>query len=216
MIQRGDFIRLNYTGKLPDGTVFDTTKQDVAKRAGIDATKGFSPVVICVGQRMLVPGLDDALIGKSTTAHFSVALQPDAAFGHKDPKLLRIIPLTQLRQQQITPYPGLRLNIDGSYGVVRSVSSGRTVVDFNHPLASQEITYDVEALGVVDSTEEQVAALLEPLGVPHKRISVHDTRAVITLPRLLPQPMLTALQERITGLTNVQTVAFEQGTPPKE
>lgn len=209
MIQQGDFVKLNYTGKLQNGMPFDSTHPDVAEKIG---AKNKGPVTICVGQHMLIPGLDEALIGKS--GKFSVTIQSEKAFGRKDPKLLKIIPTKQLLQQQIRPYPGLPLTIDGEYGVVRSVSPGRTVVDFNHPLASQEVTYDVEILGVIENEKEQVQALLEPLGIPHESVHVHEGKAIIKLPQLLPQPMLDALNDRITKLTKVKTVSFEQGTAP--
>jgi FKBP-type peptidyl-prolyl cis-trans isomerase 2 len=210
MAKVGDFIKLNYTGKLQDGTVFDTTDAALAKKIG---AKKSGPVTICVGQRMLIPGLDAALVGKS--GKFTVTLQPEAAFGQKDPKLLKIVPTAQLLKQGIRPQPGMRLNIDGDYGVVRSAAPGRTVVDFNHPLASQEITYDVEILGKVEDTKEQITALLEPIGVPFNEIHITKDAATIHVPQMFPGPVLEALQERITKLTTIKTVSFEQGTKPK-
>jgi FKBP-type peptidyl-prolyl cis-trans isomerase SlyD len=215
VIQSGDFVKIHYTGKLSDGAVFDTTDPAVAKAEGLEGTKELLPVTICVGQSMLVPGLDAALIGKPV-GRFSVTLSPDSAFGRKDPKLIRIIPVTQLHAQQINPYPGLRLNVDGRYGVVRSVSSGRAVVDFNHPLASQEITYDVDVLAIVEERTEQVKALLSAAGLPFTAVHAEDERAVVTMERMLPQPLLDALQGRIATLTGIKTVSFEAGTPPAQ
>jgi FKBP-type peptidyl-prolyl cis-trans isomerase 2 len=209
MIKKGDFIKIHYTGKLQDGTIFDTTNGEVAKKVHLSGTRQFKPAIICIGERMLIPGLDDAMVGK--TGNFSVTLAPEHAFGKKDPKLLRIIPTTQLHKQQIKPVPGLQLNIDGNHGVVRTTSSGRTVVDFNHPLANQEITYDVEIIGKVEDKHEQIRALLDPLHIPYEEVKVEGTNALIKLPQLLPQPIMQALQERITQHTGLKTVSFEQG-----
>lgn len=213
MIKNGDFIKLHYTGKLSDGMVFDTTNAVDAKNAGMDGTRDFAPITICVGQHMLLPGLDEQLIGKDFGKH-TIHLSPDKAFGKKDPKLLKIIPTEQLHAQQINPHPGLRLNIDGSYGVVRSTSSGRTIVDFNHPLASQEVTYDVELIEKVTDHTAQVKALLAPVGIPYESVTVTDESVVIKLPQLLPQPLMDALQKHIVSLTGLKTVTFEQGTAP--
>jgi FKBP-type peptidyl-prolyl cis-trans isomerase 2 len=211
MIQKGDFVKLTYTGRLSDGAVFDTNDAAVAKKEGLAGTKEHKPITICVGERMLVQGLDDELVGRSGT--FTVTLKPEHAFGKKDPKLLRIIPTKQLLDQKIQPHIGLRLNIDGNYGIVRSVAPGRTVVDFNHPLASQEVTYDVNVLEIVDDLKAQVQALLVPLHL-HEEVTVQGDAVTIKLPQLLPKPLLDAIQNKITALTKIKTVSFEQGQQP--
>jgi FKBP-type peptidyl-prolyl cis-trans isomerase SlyD len=214
MIQTGDFVKLHYTGKLSDGTVFDTTREEVAKAAGIEGTRGYHAATVCVGQRMVITGLDDALIGRTGT--FSVTLQPDAAFGRKDAKLLKIVPTNQLLKQQIRPRPGMRLNIDGQYGVVRTASPDRTVVDFNHPLASQEVTYDVEILEIVSDPAAQVKAIIDPVSLPYEAVIVDGKNVTIKVPVLYPPQIQQAVTDRITRLTSITTVSFEQGTRPAQ
>jgi FKBP-type peptidyl-prolyl cis-trans isomerase 2 len=213
-MKNGDFVRLHYTGKLPDGTIFDTTDAEVAKKAGIDGTKKFHPVTICVGQGMLLKGLDEELLKHD--ASFTATIPSEKAFGKKNPELLKIIPTMQLHKQQINPQPGMQLNIDGAYGIVRSSSSGRTVVDFNHPLASQDVTYDVRIMAKVDDPQEQIEALIDALGLPYESVAVAQGSATIKLPQLYPQPVLQAVQDRIGKLTSVKTVSFEQGTKPEK
>jgi FKBP-type peptidyl-prolyl cis-trans isomerase 2 len=209
MVKNGDFIKINYTGKRSDGSVFDTTVESVAKTAGIPSRKPFKPAIICVGQGMLIKGLDAALIGKSGS--FSVTIPAGQAFGKKNPDLVHIVPEKDLLAQQIHAVPGLELNIDGKYGIVRSVSAGRIVVDFNHPLADHDVTYDVEILGQITELKEQVKALLDPIGIPYKELQITDKKVLIKLPQLLPQPVMQTLNDRITTLTATKTVAFEQG-----
>jgi FKBP-type peptidyl-prolyl cis-trans isomerase 2 len=213
MVKNGEFVKLNYTGS-SKGKVFDTTLPKIAKDAGISSRKEFKPVVICVGEGMLLKSLDKAIVGK--TGSFSIDIPAGQAFGKKNPELLKIVPEKQLHAQQIKPLPGLELNIDGKYGIVRSVSPGRVVVDFNHPLAGQDVTYDLEILNIVTDAKEQIEALLTPLGVPHLGISVEGTKALIKVPQMLPPQIMTALNERITKLTTVKTVSFEQGVKPKK
>ncbi len=212
MIQSGDFIKIHYTGKLQDGIVFDTTDAAVAAKVGFEG-KNFKPVIICVGQHMLVKGLDAALIGKNV-GKFSVHIPAEKAFGAKDPRLVRIIPVTQLHKQNIKPVVGLRLNVDGSYGVVRSVSSGRTVVDFNHPLASQDITYDVEVLAIVEELGVQIGSLLDAAGIPHRDIKVTGDHVSIMFAQMLPKQLLDALTDKFTTLTRCKTVSYESGERP--
>lgn len=213
MIQRGDFLKLHYTGILSDGTVFDTTDSAVAKKHGLEGTRPPHPVTICVGEGMLLRGLDEALIGR-TVEKFRVELNSDAAFGKKRGDLLRIIPTQQLRQQQIVPHVGLQLNIDGNFGIVRSTGAGRTVVDFNHPLASQDVVYEVDVLSHVEDVAEQVSAILANIGIPNGGVRIEDARAFIRLHAIPPKPLLDHLTSRIVGLTKITAVTFEAGKAP--
>jgi len=214
MIKNGDFIKLHYTGKLPDGRVFDTTSESIAKANGLAGTqKKFHPVAVVVGERMLLAGLDESLVGKQP-GKYTVTLPSEKAFGKKDPKLQRIVPAQELRKQGIVARPGMPLTIDGEYGVVRSAGAGRVVVDFNHPLADHDVSYDVEILGTVTDTKERVEAVLDAAGIPHTKVTATATSTVIGLPAMPPQPILDAIQQRVTKLTGIHTVTFEQGTKP--
>ena len=213
MAKKGDFITIDYTGKLEDGSIFDTTEPAVAKKEGLQGEK-FHAVTICVGENMLLKGLDAAIDGK-TEKEFSVTLQPEEAFGKKDPSLLQIIPTNQLLQQNIKPQVGLQLNIDGNYGVVKRTGGGRTTVDFNHPLASQVVTYDVKIRETVTDSVKQIKALFDIAGLPYLKVTAEGDKATVTFPQLLPQPILDQLQKKITTLTTIKTVSFEQGEAPK-
>ncbi|HIJ11552.1 TPA: peptidylprolyl isomerase, partial [Candidatus Woesearchaeota archaeon] len=84
MIAKGDFIELHYTGKLLDGSVFDTTDEAIAKESGIHSPRTkFGPTIICVGEKQLLPGLDAGLVGKKLGKH-TIELQAQDAFGKRD------------------------------------------------------------------------------------------------------------------------------------
>jgi FKBP-type peptidyl-prolyl cis-trans isomerase SlyD len=209
MIQNGDFVTIDYTGRLEDGTVFDTTHASVGNAAGM-TKEAYAPVTVCVGQGMLVMGLDHALIGKGMGA-FKATLEPQSAFGKKDPKLVRVVPTEQLKKQGIRAAPGMQLSVDGEFGVVLRTGGGRTMVDFNHPLASRNVVYDVTVHAIVTDAAAQVKALLEQIGLGAAHVRVEGTGATIALPSLPPQPYMDAIQEKITQLTSVKTVSFEAG-----
>ena len=67
MIKKGDFIELDYTGRLKDDKiVFDTTVEETAKASNVYNDKfKYKPTIICVGEAHLIKGLDDFLIGKN-------------------------------------------------------------------------------------------------------------------------------------------------------
>jgi len=207
-IEKGQFIELDYTGKLEDGTVFDTTSKAVAEKAGLNPKAQYKPAIICIGEAQLLPGLDEFLLSKGLGKH-TCELPAEKAFGKKDAKLLKLIPLSKFKKAKIEPFPGLEVNIDNHYGIVRSVSGGRVTVDFNHPLAGKDLTYDLDAKRVVEDKAEQVAALLEMTGLHHHGVTMEGAdHAVINVHNPLPQPVAESVNAMITRLTAVKTVSY--------
>ncbi|HIG96575.1 TPA: peptidylprolyl isomerase [Candidatus Woesearchaeota archaeon] len=164
MMKKGDFVELNYTGTLTqEKLVFDTTEEKIAKQQEIynaDATSKYKPAIICVGQNSIVKGLDDELVGKELNKEYTIVLPPEKAFGKKDAKLIQLVPTSKFLQQKIQPIPGLQVTIDNEVGTIKMVSGGRTLVDFNHPLASKEVSYTIKALRIVTDTKEKLTALM--------------------------------------------------------
>ncbi|MFS6939009.1 hypothetical protein ACDX33_11095, partial [Neisseria animaloris] len=74
----------------------------------------------------------------------------EEAFGKRQVNLIKLVPTNIFTKQNMTPVPGLHVNLDGIYGVIRSVSGGRTIVDFNHPLSSHDLVYEVDIKRIVD------------------------------------------------------------------
>lgn len=213
-IKKGDFVRVNYTGRLENGNIFDTTVKENAEKARFEGTNDLSPITICVGEGMILRGIDKALENKGMGS-FTVDLQPEDAFGKKDAKLLQVIPTPQLQKQGIRPQVGMELNVDGRYGVIKRSGGGRTTVDFNHPLASQAVSYEVEVLEAVTDPEEQIRSIIDMAGLPYRELVVEEKKATIKLDRMLPKPVLDQLNERIKQLTSIETINFEAGKKPE-
>lgn len=163
IIKNHDFVEIEYTGRIKeDNSIFDTTKENVAKENGIyDKDAEYKPMVICVGEAYLLKALEDELVGKETEKEYAFEISADKAFGRKDAKLIKLIPLSKFRQQNIQPFPGLHLNIDGVLGTVKTVSGGRCLVDFNHPLAGKDLVYDVKVNRLIEDVKEQIKCLLK-------------------------------------------------------
>ena len=123
MIKKGEFVRIDYTGKLKDsGIIFDTTNADIAK-----ANNAFDPKVeyklksVCVGEGHILSGLDKELENHKIGDIFTVTLQPEDAFGKKSAKLIQLISANKFKSQRITPRPGLQVNVDNNLGDRKSV-----------------------------------------------------------------------------------------------
>lgn len=210
-IKKGDFVKINYTGTT-EGTLFDTTVEATGKAAGINKSS-YAPVTICVGEGHLIPGIDNALVGKEKGS-FKISFEPEQGFGKKDPKLLQLTPLQQFKKQNINPFPGMELNVDGSYGVVKTINGGRVIVDYNHPLAGKNLDYEIEVIDLITDVKEQVTSLLDIVGLPYDKIDIEKDHAIITSKTMLPQEFMNILQEKITSLTSIKTVSFQNGDKP--
>ncbi len=161
-MEKGDFVRIEFTGTVTaTGDVFDTTSEEEAKKLGIhNKDHPYGPVLVIVGAHMVPHGVEDQLKEMKVSEEKEFDLSPDKAFGPRNPKMVKIMSLAKFHQKQINPVPGLFVDIDGMQAKVRSVSGGRVVVDFNHPLAGRELHYRLKIVKQVTDTLEKAESLI--------------------------------------------------------
>ncbi len=179
-IEKNDFIEIEYTAIIEDTSqVFDTTDEKIAKEENIfNKNAKYSPVVICIGENQILKGLDDNLIGKEIKI-YEIKLDPENAFGKKNPKLLQLVSQSAFKKQNIIPYPGLQINLDGILGIVRTVTPGRVIVDFNHPLAGKKILYKVKVKRKITDNKEKIDSILS-FFIKDFKTEISNDEAVIT------------------------------------
>ena len=218
-VKKGDFISLNFTGKLKDsGEVFDTTVASVAKEHDMQPPqkgKGFEPLIIVVGEHQVIPGLDKALVGKEVGKNYSEDFADVDAFGKKRADLMKLVPMSLFKKENLKPFPGLQVNVDDQVGTIRSVSGGRVIVDFNHPLSSKDVTYDFTVEKIISDMQEKVKAFATMLHIPSKKIEVTGEKAIITMPAALPEQYTTLLSKDMSRVTGVKEVEFVTENKPK-
>ncbi len=157
-IEKGDFIRVSYSGKTDEGRIFDTTDEEIAKANNIYNEKGkYGGDVIIVGSRHTVEGLDEEFIGKEVGHKGSVTIPPEKAFGQRNPELIESIPITKFKER---PQVGVPVEVDGKPGFVIRVIGRMAQVDFNRFLAGQTITYDYEIKEKIEDNEGKVKGML--------------------------------------------------------
>jgi len=149
-VKKGQFLEIEYTGLIKGSDI-------VFDRSSIEDKKG---VVICLGGNSLLPGLEAKLEGKEVDKEYTLDLAYDEAFGKKNPKLIKIIQTKVFISKKINPMPGLQVNVDGALATIRSVSGGRCVVDFNHPLAGRNLTYNFKIIKIIIDNKEKVESIL--------------------------------------------------------
>ncbi len=179
-IQKGDFIKVSYTGKTADDNrVFDTTDEDVAKANNIYNEKGkYGGDVIIVGAGHTIAGVDEDLIGKDAGYTGSVTIPPEKAFGIRNPELIESIPITKFKER---PQMGMPVEVDGRPGIVIRVIGRMTQVDFNRFLAGQTVTYDYEIKEKIDDIEGKVKGLLGLYIGKEMPVKVNDNSVTVEI-----------------------------------
>jgi FKBP-type peptidyl-prolyl cis-trans isomerase SlpA len=144
-IEHGSFLTLHYRLAGPDGT-------DVIN------TFGAKPATLSVGAGQLTPAIEQRLLGLARGARQSFDLDADEAFGPRNPQLLQRVtrslldqlasPEAQYAVGDVVQFP--RPDGEAGYaGLVREVGDDWLLFDFNHPLAGQRVTFEVEVIEVL-------------------------------------------------------------------
>jgi FKBP-type peptidyl-prolyl cis-trans isomerase 2 len=175
-LKKGDFIEIEFTGKIKDGDIFDSNiKEDLEK---LNPKAQAKPFVFCLGQDMFLKGIEDFLIGKEI-GEYNIELTADKAFGKRNPSLIQRMPIKVFHDQKLNPVPGAPFNFDGKIGKVLTVSGGRVMVDFNSPLAGRDVVYKIRVKRKVDVLAEQVKALNDFLFRKDLKFEIKDKNLVL-------------------------------------
>lgn len=215
--KKGDFVEIEYTGKLKeDNLIFDTTDEKVAKANNIHNTDAFyGPIVVCVGERQIIKGIDDALEQKDLGT-YNILVSAEDGFGKKNPKLLRLMPLSIFRKEKIEPMPGMQVTVDGASGIVKTVTGGRVIIDFNHPLSGRDLEYALKIIRKVLNTEEKVDGLLKMMGLGKLKSDFKENSVALAFPAMIPSQVQDEIQGKIKSLIpEITAVTFQFPTEKK-
>ncbi|MEM4247686.1 MAG: peptidylprolyl isomerase [Candidatus Nanoarchaeia archaeon] len=194
-IKTGEFIEIDFVGRVKNtNQIFDVTRADIAKKEGIfDEKQKYKPLIVCVGKGQLLKGLDKAVQTKKIGDEFEVELQPEEAFGLRDQKLIQLTTLSKFKE--FRPVPGLQVSVDGAMATVKSVTGGRVILDFNHPLAGKVLKYWVKINRQVEKIDEKIKGLLSiTLGLDAEVMETEKT-VTIKLNQKLDPKILDALKK---------------------
>jgi peptidylprolyl isomerase len=138
-VKAGDKVRIHYTGTLADGSTFDSSQ-------------GREPLEFTVGSGEIIPGLDNALPGMSAGETKTVEVPCADAYGERNPQARQAIPREQV-PDNIPLEIGTRLQLQTPQGqvmpvVVAEVTDSEVVLDANHPLAGEDLTFAIELVSI--------------------------------------------------------------------
>ena len=179
-IEKGDFIRINYTGKFEDGTIFDTIDEEVAKEQDIyDENVRYGSYIIIVGAKHVVEGLDEDFIGKDVGYRGTAEVPPEKGYGERRTELVKTYPTSKFTEK---PVPGMRAVVDGKQGTVVMTIGRRARIDFNSPMAGKTLTFDYVIEEKIDDDIDKIKSLLKSYFMTDFDVEIADDVAVIESP----------------------------------
>jgi FKBP-type peptidyl-prolyl cis-trans isomerase SlyD len=156
-LRAGDVIRLAYTARtVDDGTLVDTTSEEVAEEEGVADQGEFAPRVLVLGEGMLFEEVEEHVIGGEVGDTGSVVIEQ--AFGEYDQEEVRTVSADKIPEDD--RFPGAQVQIDQEQGRLETIVGGRARVDFNHPLAGEDVEYEYEVVELVDDPLEKAQGLM--------------------------------------------------------
>jgi peptidylprolyl isomerase len=134
----GDTVRVHYRGTLDDGSAFDSSE-------------GRAPLEFTIGEGEVIPGFEAGVDGLDVGGTITVTIEPDQAYGARNEELVHRVDSEVFAEE---PYVGAEIELvapDGSVlpGRIAEISGAECVVDFNHPLAGETLTFDIELVEIV-------------------------------------------------------------------
>ena len=137
--KNGDTVKVHYTGKLKDGDVFDSSE-------------GGEPLEFTIGEGQVISGFEEAVLGMSPGKSKTVEIPADKAYGERVDDLV-----VQIDREEMPPdmdcEAGQKLRVGGSDGpaavvTVLEVTEAAVTVDGNHPLAGEDLTFDIQLVEI--------------------------------------------------------------------
>ena len=138
--KEGDTVKIHYTGRLGDGTVFDSSSDS-------------EPLQFNIGSGQVIPGFEEAVNGMAVGEKKTAQIPCDKAYGEPNPSMMMVVDRKHV-PSDIAPEVGQRLQVGGAGGellavTVIEVNDENITLDANPPLAGEDLTFDIELVEIV-------------------------------------------------------------------
>jgi len=211
-LQKKDFVEIEFTAKVKDGNVFDSNIKEDLKNAKLNLEP--KPVIFSIGGGMFLKGVEDFLEGKEI-GKYNIELSPEKAFGHRDSRLIQIMPMRVFREQRLNPVPGIMFNFDGRIAKILSVSGGRIIADFNNPVAGKTVVYDLNVIRKVDDINEKAKAFIEFLFRRKFDFEIQDKKIILKAEKNFVQ-FLELFKDKFREILDLDLKVVEEEGKKKE
>jgi peptidylprolyl isomerase len=140
--KQGDVVRVHYTGRLTDGTQFDSSE-------------GREPLEFTVGAGQMIKGFDDGVVGMNVGDKKILNISATEAYGERDEQAIIEFPAANI-PADMKLEPGMQLTLRNQHGqpvpvVVLEVQAEVVIMDANHMLAGKELVFDVELVEIIEA-----------------------------------------------------------------
>ncbi len=161
--KNGDTVRVHYTGTLNDGTIFDSSESAEEESCGCSCSSsggcgtgddcGCEPLEFTIGAGNVIPGFEKAVLGLSLGDSIKVTIPADEAYGPRHEQMIAVVDRSEL-SGDIEPIEGQQLEVvlqDGTSMpvLITEVTETTVTLDANHPLAGQDLTFDIKLVEIV-------------------------------------------------------------------
>ena len=142
IVEIGNKVKVDYTGRLDDGTVFD-------------ASGGKEPLEFQTGAKQVIPGFDNGIVGMKLNDEKEIKIPAKDAYGEAHPKMVIEVPKHPfVNSQNMEPKEGMVVTLKAKDGnmmnaMVKKVSNDKITLDFNHPLAGKNLNFHVKIVDIV-------------------------------------------------------------------
>lgn len=138
-VKNGDNVKVHYTGKFKDGSVFDSSRDR-------------EPLTFQLGAGQIIPGFEQAVVGMSVGDSTTIEIAPKDAYGDRNPEMMIEVSNEQV-PPDLKPQIGQTLQVQQGNGqvanvVVAEIKPESIVLDANHPLAGKDLVFDIELVEV--------------------------------------------------------------------
>ena len=156
-VKQGDRVKINFTGRLEDGTIFDTTVEEAGCSsdgcASDDCGCETGPMELTIGSESFFPQIEAALVGMTPGEKKSIVIPAEDAFGDYDEENIIILDRDQF-PDDLVPEVDMDLELNGEdgesiVGTVVEVTDENVTLDANHPLAGEDLHFDLELVAIL-------------------------------------------------------------------
>lgn len=156
--KKSDFVEIKFTGYANE-QIFDSNVEEDLKK--IDSEAKPHKIIVAIGEKMVVPGLDNALEDKEIGKEYTINVNFREGFGERKKELIKTIPLAAFIQKKVNPSPGMVLALDNSIVKIIAVSGARVTADFNNLLAGKDLKYKFTIVRKVEEEKEKAESFFE-------------------------------------------------------
>ena len=158
-VKKGHLVRVHYTGKYDSGEVFDQSTD--------------KPLEFIAGEKMVVKGFDDAVIGMKKGEKKNITLKPEEAYGEARKELIQEIPKQAFGDKTAQLKEGMTIGLNHPQmpgrmmpAVIKKITDDKITIDLNHPLAGKTLNFNLEVANFNEATAEDKKKFMPPQPEP--------------------------------------------------